>query len=61
MADPDPGFRAWGVRAAGNLQRVDPDVRDKVVALAGDPSPDVLLQVAIAARKIEGHRARRRC
>jgi putative membrane-bound dehydrogenase-like protein len=54
MADPDPGFRAWGVRAAGNLRRIPPAVRDRLVALARDPSPDVQLQVAIAARKIEG-------
>ena len=51
---PDPGFRAWGVRAAGNLHRVDPAVRDGIVAMAGDPEPDVSLQVAIAARKLEG-------
>ncbi|HEV3261078.1 MAG TPA: PVC-type heme-binding CxxCH protein [Gemmataceae bacterium] len=50
----DPAFRAWGVRAAGNHHKVDPAVRDKIVSLAHDPSPDVQLQVAIAARKIEG-------
>jgi putative membrane-bound dehydrogenase-like protein len=50
----DAGFRAWGVRAAGNQRSVDPLVRDRVAELADDPSPDVLLQVATAARKIEG-------
>lgn len=50
----DATLRAWGVRAAGNMKRVDPAVREKLVALAHDSAPDVLLQVAIAARKIEG-------
>ncbi|MDR3636518.1 MAG: c-type cytochrome [Isosphaeraceae bacterium] len=50
----DPGFRAWGVRAAGNMRRVDERVRDRVVALAHDADPAVSLQVAIAVNKIEG-------
>ncbi|HWB07851.1 MAG TPA: PVC-type heme-binding CxxCH protein [Pirellulales bacterium] len=50
----DAAFRAWGVRAAGNQRQIDEEVRKRVVALVGDPSPDVVLQVAIAARKIEG-------
>jgi putative heme-binding domain-containing protein len=50
----DPSFRAWGVRAAGNAGRVEPAVRDKIVALARDSARDVQLQVAIAARKIDG-------
>jgi putative membrane-bound dehydrogenase-like protein len=54
LADPDPGFRAWGVRAAGNARRVAPAVREKIGALARDAHPDVQLQVAIAARKLEG-------
>jgi putative membrane-bound dehydrogenase-like protein len=54
LGDPDPGFRAWGVRAAGNMRKVEPAVREKLTKLAHDPSPDVQLQVAIAARKIEG-------
>jgi putative heme-binding domain-containing protein len=54
LAHADPGFRAWTVRAAGNTGRVDPAVRDKVESLAHDPSADVQLQVAIAARKLEG-------
>jgi putative membrane-bound dehydrogenase-like protein len=54
LAHADPGFRAWGVRAAGNAGKVDAAVRAKVVALAHDPAPDVLLQVAIAARKLGG-------
>jgi putative heme-binding domain-containing protein len=54
LAHPDPGFRAWGVRAAGNFHRVKGAIRDKVISLAGDPAPDVRLQVAVAARKFEG-------
>jgi putative heme-binding domain-containing protein len=50
----DPTYRAWGVRAAGNAGKVEENVRAKVVALAKDSSPDVLLQVAIASRKIAG-------
>jgi putative heme-binding domain-containing protein len=54
LAHKDPGFRAWGVRAAGNARKVDDSVRAKVLALARDESPDVQLQVAITARKLQG-------
>ncbi len=54
LAHADPTFRAWGVRAAGNQHELPPQLRDRIVALAADPSPDVQLQVAIAARKIVG-------
>ena len=54
LAHKDAGFRAWGVRAAGNMGKVDAAVKDKVVALASDPAADVQLQVAIAARKLDG-------
>ena len=50
----DPGFRAWGVRAAGNQRQVDPSLRDQVLRMADDPAREVQLQVAIAARKLEG-------
>ncbi len=50
----DPGFRAWGVRAAGNFHDVDSAVSSRVVALVADPAADVRLQVAIAARKLKG-------
>jgi len=53
LADPDPTFRAWGVRAAGNQRLVSKATLQRIVALAADESPDVQLQVAIAARKIE--------
>ncbi|MBW3600872.1 MAG: dehydrogenase, partial [Planctomycetes bacterium] len=50
----DDGGRAWGVRAAGNFGRVEKSLRSRVVQLAGDESPDVQLQVAVAAPKIDG-------
>ena len=50
----DAGFRAWGVRAAGNFGQIDPAIVEKIVSLASDPTPDVQLQVAIAARKVAG-------
>ena len=56
LADSDPGFRAWGVRAAGNIGAVDAAVRDRVLSLAHDPAPEVRLQVAIAARKLDRSR-----
>ncbi|MBY0521772.1 MAG: c-type cytochrome [Gemmataceae bacterium] len=54
LAHRDPAFRAWAVRAAGNARNVDPGIRNAIVALAQDPSPDVKLQVAIAACKLDG-------
>jgi putative heme-binding domain-containing protein len=50
----EPAYRAFAVRAAGNMGKVSADIRDRVVALAKDPARDVQLQVAIAARKVEG-------
>ncbi len=49
----DAAYRAWGVRAAGNQRTVDSSVSNKVSELAHDPDPSVVLQVAIAAGKIE--------
>jgi putative heme-binding domain-containing protein len=50
----EPTFRAWGVRAAGNMRRVDDEVRSRILSLASDSDAAVLLQVAIAASKIQG-------
>jgi hypothetical protein len=50
----EPSLRAWGVRAAGNFGKVDDSLRTKIVGLSRDESRDVQLQVAIAARKLEG-------
>jgi putative membrane-bound dehydrogenase-like protein len=54
LAGDDAGFRAWGARAAGEMRKVSDPVRTKIVSLAADPAPDVRLQVAIAAAKLEG-------
>jgi putative membrane-bound dehydrogenase-like protein len=48
----DPVYRAWGVRAAGNLSEQTRGFSDWVMSLAHDRSPDVQLQAAIAARKL---------
>jgi putative heme-binding domain-containing protein len=51
----DPAFRAWGVRLLGNAGSAGDEKAAKVlVSLANDESPDVKLQVAIAARKLKG-------
>ncbi len=52
LSHADASYRAWAVRAAGNQQTVEPAVRDLIGSLSADPSADVRLQVAIAARKI---------
>ncbi|WP_339907436.1 PVC-type heme-binding CxxCH protein [Symmachiella dynata] len=49
----DATFRAWGVRAAGNFGDVSDEIDQRLAALASDDSPDVQLQVAIAAPKID--------
>jgi hypothetical protein len=54
LAHTDATFRAWAVRAAGNMQQIPPGIAQRVAALARDPSPDVQLQVVIASRKISG-------
>lgn len=54
LADEDPGFRAWGVRAAGNYATADGALQQKLVAMASDASADVRVQVAVAARKLPG-------
>ena len=53
LAHADASFRAWGVRAAGNQRQVDADVSKQVVAAVEDSSPDVVLQAAIAAGKLD--------
>lgn len=54
LGDADAAIRAWAVRAAGNYGKVSPEIQGAVSSLSGDASPDVQLQVAIAARKIDG-------
>jgi putative heme-binding domain-containing protein len=50
----DSAIRAWGVRAAANARTADPSVLDRITRLARDASPDVQLQVAVAAGKLDG-------
>ncbi|MCB1234580.1 MAG: HEAT repeat domain-containing protein [Verrucomicrobiae bacterium] len=54
LRHPEPHFRAWAVRAAGNFGAVTGEIRALVADMARDESPDVQRQVAIAATKIEG-------
>lgn len=49
----DPTFRAWGVRAARNMKTPAAEIAARLAELSGDESPDVQLQVAIAAAKID--------
>jgi putative membrane-bound dehydrogenase-like protein len=50
----DASFRAWGVRAARNQGKVESAIIDRILKLATDRAADVRLQVAIAARKLDG-------
>jgi len=52
LASADEPTRNWGVRAAGELGEVSDAVYDKLKALTDDASPDVRLQVAIAAGRL---------
>lgn len=50
----DATLRAWAVRAAGDASQVDPRLIGRLVELFADSSPDVRLQLAIAAQKVSG-------
>jgi len=54
LASKDTTLRAWAVRAAGNQRQLDTPLVEQILAMSDDPSPDVLLQVAIAAPKLDG-------
>ena len=49
----DPIVRAWAVRATTSVKNLDETIEASAGDLARDPSPDVQLQVAIAARKLD--------
>ena len=49
----DPFFRAWGVRAAGNQGKIESSIKERIFKLTNDHRL-VRLQLAIAARKLEG-------
>ncbi len=51
LSNDDWSYRAWGVRAAGDAAAPDHDIRERVVAMAGDQAAAVRLQVAIAVCK----------
>ncbi|MBI2804222.1 MAG: c-type cytochrome [Planctomycetes bacterium] len=53
LRHPDPIVRAWEARSVGYQQEIDRKTYSKLVALAKYRSPEVQLQVAIAARKFE--------
>jgi putative membrane-bound dehydrogenase-like protein len=48
-----PTFQAWAVRIAGDENRLSETVAKSIAELRNDPSPQVRLQVAIAAAKQE--------
>jgi hypothetical protein len=50
----DPTFQAWAVRAAGNNGGADGELKTRILELAKGAQPDVLLQIAVAAPKLEG-------
>jgi putative membrane-bound dehydrogenase-like protein len=56
LQDPDPLLRAWGVRAAGNQRDIGGAVQDLYWEAAWDRAPEVRLQVAIAAKKLNRQR-----
>ena len=53
LADSNPSIRSWAVRAVGNLHADNAELAATCVSLAQDTSPDVQLQVAIAAGKLQ--------
>jgi glucose/arabinose dehydrogenase len=54
MKNEEPSMKAWIVRLLGNVGRASEAQIATLHTLAADESPDVRLQVAIAARKIDG-------
>ncbi len=53
LSQSSPALRAWGVKAIGNLHPQHAGLAARCAALAADPAPDVQLQVAIAAGKLQ--------
>ena len=53
LASKDPVTRNWGVRAAGQMLDISPGAYERIKAMAADePSPDVRVQIPIAAGRI---------
>jgi len=53
LASPDAATRNWGVRAAGQLGSVEPRIYEKLKAMVNDSSPDVRVQLAVAAGRLK--------
>ena len=54
LQDKDPTIVAWAIRAAGNQKTVSLEIRQAIeTMITPDTNPDVLLQIAIAAPKID--------
>jgi putative heme-binding domain-containing protein len=52
FAHADPAIRNWAVRAVGQSGQAKSEVYAKLQAMANDPSPDVRVQVPIAAGRL---------
>jgi putative membrane-bound dehydrogenase-like protein len=52
LASENEPTRNWAVRAAGQAEKVSPAVYEMLKELANDPSPDVRVQVAVAAGRL---------
>jgi putative heme-binding domain-containing protein len=53
LASNDEPTRNWGVRGIGEMGTASPEIYAKLKELTRDPSPDVRVQVAIAAGRLE--------
>ena len=52
LSSADEPTRNWGVRGAGELRTVSNEIYEKLKDLTRDPSPDVRVQVAVAAGRL---------
>jgi putative membrane-bound dehydrogenase-like protein len=53
LSSADASTRNWGIRAVGEMRTAAPAVYEKLKEMTRDPSPDVRVQVAIAAGRLE--------
>ena len=54
LKDDDASIRAWGVRAVGDLKKIDPQTRSMLEGrIEDEKSPEVLIQLAIANKKLD--------
>ena len=53
LESPDEPTRNWGVRGAGEMGTISDEIYGKLKSLTRDPSPDVRVQVAVAAGRLE--------